>query len=116
MGTVWTVGGVAPPSSGVPDGRGGLLGSGTNAPLYTASFTAIKPNSREEVETHEARLATALNLDRVSRIIEFRGTSAVPRPFLAARHQDIEPEFRTAWRGTEWVMGGRDRSKSKSSV
>ncbi|KAI9049684.1 hypothetical protein LZ554_005840 [Drepanopeziza brunnea f. sp. 'monogermtubi'] len=76
VGTIWRVGGLAP-ISGVSNGRGGLLGSGTNAPLYTTSFTA-KPKAQEDKERHESRLAEALELDRVGRILEFRDPSTSP--------------------------------------
>lgn len=111
VGTVWTVGGLAPFSAGVPDGRGGLLGSGTNAPLYTTSFTAAKPKAKEDMELHESRIAQALDIDRVGRILEFRGRPP-SRPSQSNRDQSPNPKFeqKTTWQGTEWVLGGPYRS------
>lgn len=112
VGTIWSVGGLAPTSAGVPDGRGGLLGSGTNAPLYTTSFISAKPRAKEDLELHESRIAQALDMDRVGRILEFRDTPPLPRPSPPSRDQsqNMKPELKTAWEGTEWVLGGPDRS------
>ena len=111
IGTVWTVGGLAPFSTGVPDGRGGYLGSGTNAPLYTTSFTSAKPRAKEETEQHESRLAQALDLDRVGRILEFRDAPYI-RPHLPTTNscQNSKPELKTSWEGTEWVLNSPERS------
>jgi hypothetical protein len=106
VGTVWTVGGLAPMNAGIPDGRGGLLGTGTNAPLYTTSFSTARPKAQEEIEKHEGRLAEALELDRVTRVLEFRDMEQ--KPAVAAKDKDRKLESKTTWRGTEWIMGGRD--------
>ncbi|KAF4627377.1 hypothetical protein G7Y89_g10780 [Cudoniella acicularis] len=108
VGTVWAVGGLAPFTAGVPNGRGRQLGSGTNAPLYTTSFSAARPKAQEDLEKHEGRIAEALELDRVSRVFEFRErTSSPQRP--SDRGRGIVPESRTIWKGTEWVMDGPDQ-------
>lgn len=112
IGTVWTVGGLAPVSTGVPSGRGGLLASGTNAPLYTTSFSATRQNEHEDLEKHEGRLAEALELDRVSRVLEFRDPSS--SPLKQASHngtRSMEPESKTFWKGTEWILGGSEQGK-----
>ncbi|CZT10126.1 related to meiosis-specific APC/C activator protein AMA1 [Rhynchosporium graminicola] len=108
VGTIWRVGGLAP-VSGVPDGRGGLIGSGTNAPLYTTSFTA-RPRAQEDKERHENRLAEALDLDRVGRVFEFRDPTTSPLKLSAEDNGAYcGKESRTSWLGTEWVLGGPDR-------
>lgn len=108
VGTVWTVGGLAPVNAGVPNGRGRLLGTGTNAPLYTTSFSTARPKAQEELEKHEGRLAEALQLDRVTRVLEFREPSISPqKPTILTKENDLK-ETRTVWKGTEWIMGGRD--------
>lgn len=111
VGTVWRVGGLAP-VSGVSDGRGGLIGSGTNAPLYTTSFSA-RPRTQEDTELHESRLAEALDLDRTARVLEFRDPETSPTRIntpVDARGRSSRPIPRTIWKGTEWLMGGPDRS------
>lgn len=112
VGTVWTVGGLAPASTGVATGRGGLLASGTNAPLYTTSFLEACPNESEELETHEDRLAEALELDRTTRILEFRNPSTPSLRQVAPRAlKGAEMEEKTTWKGAEWVLGGSAHSK-----
>jgi meiosis-specific APC/C activator protein AMA1 len=104
VGTVWRVGGLAP-VSGVPDGRGGLLGSGTNAPLYTTTFT-IRPKAEESMDRHESRLAAALDIDRVSRVLECRELSPL-KAATVGRHYEVA---KTIWGGTQWIMGGPRQS------
>jgi meiosis-specific APC/C activator protein AMA1 len=110
VGTIWRVGGLAPPSLGVSNGRGGLLSSGTNAPLYTTSFSAARPRAQEESENHENRLALALELDRVSRVLEFRDFSTSPQKHLTLKERQTEFESKTVWTGTEWMMRNSDHS------
>ncbi|KAK0100681.1 hypothetical protein ONS95_007132 [Cadophora gregata] len=115
VGTIWRVGGLAP-VSGVSNGRGGLIGSGTNAPLYTTSFTA-KPRAQEDKERHENRLAEALELDRVGRVFEFRDPSTSPlKAFMDEKGSPAARDHKTSWLGTEWVLGGQDRKTPAADV
>jgi hypothetical protein len=109
IGTVWTVGGVAPANSiGASDGPRRLASVG-NAPLYTTSFSVSRPKPEEEREKHEGRLAQALDLDRVARILEFRDSSTSPLRQDARGHDKAnKSDSKTIWNGTEWVIGGRD--------
>jgi meiosis-specific APC/C activator protein AMA1 len=104
---MWTVGGLAPVTSGVSDGRGGLLGSGTNARLYTTLFSDADAKSKEDVERErfESRISDALHLDRVSRVFEFRDPSTSPT------HRLPGPDHRTLWNGTEWIASQEKLSK-----
>lgn len=111
VGTVWTVGGLAPFSTGVPNGRGGLLSSGTNAPLYTTPFSNARPKAQEEMEKHEGRLAEALEIDRSTRVLEFRDPTISPsRVGEHERNNSFEQERKTLWNGTEWVITTPDQS------
>ncbi|ATZ49293.1 Bcama1 [Botrytis cinerea B05.10] len=112
VGTVWAVGGVAPVSAGISDGRGGMLGSGTNAPLYTTSFSASRPKAQEDFEKHEDRLAQALDIDRTQRVFEFRDPLATPpaTPFDSKFKRHIF-DTKTTWNGTEWVLGGPEQKQ-----
>ncbi|PQE17395.1 meiosis-specific apc c activator ama1 protein [Rutstroemia sp. NJR-2017a BVV2] len=107
VGTVWAVGGVAPASAGISNGRGGLMGSGTNAPLYTTSFSASRPKAQDDSEKHEDRLAQALEIDRIQRVFEFRHPAVSPPASPTngkGKKQKLHPK--TQWNGTEWVLGG----------
>ncbi|RDL40203.1 WD40 repeat-like protein [Venustampulla echinocandica] len=109
VGTVWTVGGLAPSITGVSDGRGGQFGNGTNAPLYTTSFSAAKQIQQEDINKHEGRLAEALELDRISRVLEFREPPPSPqRPAISSTCTEIRVKPRTIWNGTEWVTNGAE--------
>ena len=106
VGTVWTVGGLAPMSVGVSDGRGILLGTGAHPTLYTTSFSTAYAKAEEELGKHEGRLAEALQLDRATRVLEFRRSSISPqKPNMTMKKPDLK-EAKTIWKGTEWVMGG----------
>lgn len=112
LGSVWSVGGVAPSLSvGVPNGRGGLIGSGTNAPLYTTSFSNAIPKSQEEREKHEGRLAQALEFDRAQRVFDYTDSSIKPRHVSSKQRKHSEIDSKTTWNGTEWVLDGSQASK-----
>ncbi|KAF1977894.1 WD40 repeat-like protein [Bimuria novae-zelandiae CBS 107.79] len=71
-GAVWNVGGPAAASDtvlGVFNGSGGLLGTGTNAPLYTSMFLS-RSDPDAELEAYERRLALALDIDQVNRVLD----------------------------------------------
>ncbi|KAJ9381179.1 hypothetical protein DTO063F5_6389 [Paecilomyces variotii] len=72
-GAVWNVGGSSAatgnPPVGINDAMGGLLGSGTTAPMYIAKFLE-KTTPAEEREKHEARLALALDIDQATRMLD----------------------------------------------
>ncbi|KAI1479385.1 hypothetical protein K445DRAFT_78256 [Daldinia sp. EC12] len=97
-GAVWSVGGLAP--GGVNDGRGRRVSSGTNARLYTTAFSNTRPKSEDEQEKHEGRIALALKIDRIQRILDFDGYSTFPR----CKYKGRPPlrEAKTTWTGSEW--------------
>lgn len=61
--SIWAVGGMAPNQGAVDNGRGHLFASGTNAPMFNTQFPPSKPKAQEDVEKHEARLASAFEID-----------------------------------------------------
>ncbi|MCJ1384020.1 hypothetical protein MMC17_007135 [Xylographa soralifera] len=103
-GAVWNVGGtMLGPAIGVPNGRGGLLGSGTNAPMYTSTFFE-KETQHQSLERFEGRVAAALNIDQTSRIFE------TSRPPDRGRSRTISGNGRqrirsptTIWRDGQWM-------------
>lgn len=82
-GAVWRIGGGSNtprgPQFAVSDGNGGLLGSGTVAPLHVANFIS-KQSSSLHRQAHESRLALALNVDQASRVFNNNGTSVDSQP------------------------------------
>lgn len=54
---------MVPNQGAVDDGRGGLFISGTTAPMFNTQFPPSRPKAEEDVEKHEARLASAFEID-----------------------------------------------------
>ena len=85
IGAVWNVGGAAAaqipahfgPRAAVRNGRGGLLASGTNAPMHVAHFLDIETRD-QAMRRHENRLAVALDVDPASRVL----VNTLPDPFV----------------------------------
>jgi meiosis-specific APC/C activator protein AMA1 len=110
-GAIWSVGGLAPPSVGVADGRGGLIGSGTNAPLYATTFASSQPKAQEEIENHERRLELALDLARTGRVLEFSNRLLPSIRTHQTGKGFPEPFAKTVWNGSEWILKGPQQSK-----
>ena len=114
-GTVWTVGGVAPSGTAVNNGRGQLMRTGTNAPVFRTSFPATKPKVDNESAKHEDRLASALGLDRIGRLIAVQKDTA-RGPSLGATYKRCDDSHhsiraKSYWNGSELVHDGNLRSK-----
>lgn len=96
-GAVWSVGGHSAaagarprgPLPAVPDGTGGLLASGTSAPIYQAKFLSTDTTS-QKLESHESRLATALDIDQAVRVLNIPPTSPT-RDRNKDRYEDNAP-------------------------
>ncbi|KAL8938674.1 MAG: hypothetical protein Q9216_003765 [Gyalolechia sp. 2 TL-2023] len=106
-GAVWNIGGGSSyptgPIQGVSNGRGGLIGSGTNAPLYTAKF--LEKDSPEEcTDTYENRLAIALDIDRTRRTLNF--TRPENRQASGNKRKRTDFVGRTQWKYGEWTREG----------
>ncbi len=111
-GAVWSVGGLAPPAGAIEDGHGGLIQSGTNARVFTTSFSAARVSNEEEQEQHEARLASALDIDRAQRILDFKNATSSGRNRSRKNQEARLKQRKTYWNGTEWVKDGHVPSKS----
>jgi meiosis-specific APC/C activator protein AMA1 len=84
-GTVWTVGGLAPVGNPVDDGRGHMIRSGTHAQVFTTSFSGARPNQQEDLEKYHGRVASALDIDRARRVLDFDGRATLPRAMKPRR-------------------------------
>ncbi|KAL2427953.1 hypothetical protein ABEF91_006207 [Exophiala dermatitidis] len=99
-GGFWTVGGRLSVQlgqlHGVSSGIGGLIASGTNAPMHIAAFLD-QPTPDDQTLGHERRLALALDIDQATRILE------QPRP--VDRHSpNILPDHSPfVWRNNGWT-------------
>ena len=114
-GAVWNVGGnsaTSPtgPMQGVPNGRGGMFGSGTNAPLYTSRFLEGETPD-QDLERLEGRLAIALELDQTSRVLEIPASPAraryVATDSVASKRKFPFIDSRTRWKEGAWVQEGK---------
>lgn len=117
-GAIWNVGGLAAtvpsnPIEGIPNGRGGLLSSGSNAPMYTSNFFE-EDKSHQDREYLEGRLALALNIDRTTRLLNIHQSLEPSLPGhspLGRKRPVAEQEPRTKWVNGEWTREGSPSCK-----
>lgn len=114
-GSVWNVGAGTNAGDGagaVHDGRGGVLGSGTNAPLFTAPFLTRNDTSGE-LDLFERRLALAFDIDQSSRVVGgIEGSQSSNTPSRAqlrtcyspSSPNAQSPEGDTVWKDSEWIQ------------
>lgn len=111
VGAVWSVGGSSAVSSdtvvGVSNGRGGMLGSGTNAPLYTSMFLS-RSDPEAELEAYERRLALAFDVNRADRVLEH-----FPTPYgspntatSSSAASNAGGPTKHVWRDNAWTKDG----------
>ena len=110
-GAVWNVGGTMfisgpGPITGVSDGRGGVLGSGTNAPMFSSRFFE-QETSDQILERFEGRIAAALELDQTSRTLSISRSPERDRigRSLNAGNKRKQPA-QTAWKDGQWLSDG----------
>ncbi|KAL8856163.1 MAG: hypothetical protein Q9178_007201 [Gyalolechia marmorata] len=118
VGAVWNVGGGSSlptgPVEGISNGRGGWIGSGTNAPLYTAKFLETG-HSEDDLDTYEHRLAIALDIDRNRKVLDFSHPQKRERTVSGAKRKRVGDPPRTRWKYGEWIRPG-DISPAKAAV
>lgn len=99
-GGFWTVGGRGGAQfgqlHGVPTASGGLLASGTSAPLHCPPFLD-EPTQEDKTKAHESRLALALDIDQAARIL-----SPTPSSSPSAGLQD-SGERSSQWNDGTWT-------------
>jgi hypothetical protein len=104
-GAVWNVGGSSAVSDtviAVSTGRGGMLGSRTNAPLYTSTFLD-RADPEAELEAYEHRLALALDVDQTHRVLQH---SPSPSSHHSEKHGGATPHSKHTWRDGAWIKDG----------
>lgn len=87
---------------GVSTGNGGMLGVGTNAPLYKSAFLN-RADPEAELEAYERRLALALDVDQTERVLHH---SPPPSSPLKAGCESSTSPAKTVWRDGGWVKDG----------
>lgn len=106
-GAIWNVGGSSAASDtvlAVSSGNGGLLGTGTNAPLYTSMFlNRSDPDAEREV--YERRIALALSISQVNRVLDY----SRPTSTLASTRRSGH-----IWRDSTWTRDDISKRSYKS--
>ncbi|KAF1836001.1 meiosis-specific APC/C activator protein AMA1 [Decorospora gaudefroyi] len=103
-GAVWNVGGPSAVSDtvvAVSTGRGSMLGSGTNAPLYKSAFLN-RADPEAELEAYEQRLALALDVDQTDRILQHSSSPASQSPPYSC----AASQAKHVWRDGAWIKDG----------
>lgn len=103
-GAVWTVGGtqVTEGVASTPNGRGGRVTSGTNAPHYTSNFLHRHTPSEDEA-IHGSRLAVALEVSPSGSLFSDTSSPTSPVPCSPRRRSLSDaPRFRTSWNNGTW--------------
>lgn len=101
-GAVWNVGGrsaVSDTVAAISTGNGGMLGSGTVAPLYTSTFLS-RADPEAELEAYERRLALALEVDQTERVL-FHSPLPSSRP-----SSKQSPHRLHVWKDGAWAQDG----------
>jgi meiosis-specific APC/C activator protein AMA1 len=101
MGAMWSVGGVAPSTIAVDDGQGHLVRRRTNARLFPTPLQEGLVSTSVEKEKHEGRIASALKIDQVRKILEFAENQQIPRGLR--RHAQQTEFSQTSWNGYQWA-------------
>lgn len=91
---------------GITSATGGLIASGTTAPLHTASFLDQDTDADQTVG-HERRLALALDIDQASRILLQTSQPGETMPDLAQKPRRFD------WRDSSWTRDTTGPCKSK---
>lgn len=104
-GAVWNVGGSSAASNtvlGVSNGSGGLLGSGTNAPLYTSMFLS-RSDPDAELEAYERRVALALDIDQINRVLDHSTSSGSSNAASSRSTHPLPGRTVHIWRDNSWT-------------
>ncbi|KAH5160805.1 hypothetical protein HBI26_041640 [Parastagonospora nodorum] len=86
----------------VLSGTNGVLGSGTNAPLYTSTFLN-RADPEAELAAYERRLALALDVDQTDRILQH---SPLPTAMCKSMQNEMAKHAKPAWRDGAWIKDG----------
>jgi hypothetical protein len=117
-GAVWNVGGSSAASDtvlGVSNGHGGLLGSGTNAPLYTSMFLS-RSDPDAELEAYERRVALALDIDQVNRVLDHSTPSGSPDTADSRNTPSSAGRAVHVWRDNSWTRASNSARWFKTTL
>ncbi|EFR03897.1 meiosis-specific APC/C activator protein AMA1 [Nannizzia gypsea CBS 118893] len=92
------------PCNAVSNGRGGLFGSGTVAPLHIADFLTNRSQAQDDL-AYESRLAFAINVDQAARVLNSTPQKPLQEKFIPSFNSPIR------WSNGVWKT---DDSRSPS--
>jgi meiosis-specific APC/C activator protein AMA1 len=98
----------------VPNGRGRVISSGSNAQLFGTSFLESE-TSEEESGKHEGRLAVAFGFDPANRILDFGVQKPLIKSKLKSHQVELSSLLQTIWRQSQWPRA-MDRSGSQAKL
>ena len=113
-GAVWNVGGSLKsltarqgPPRGIPNGRGGRVVSGSNAPYFTATFIDENCMEHHDREKQGARLAAALDIDVAARVLKVPERSSpisgLYPTTTASQSASSSVGSQTRWQDGQWI-------------
>ena len=123
-GAVWNIGGTVQanfmgPVRGVSNGRGGFISSGSNAPMYESHFLDDL-STDQDVDQMERRLATALDIDQTSKVLNISRPLENPRIVstgsVGIKSKRLYLETRHEWKDSAWTLDGISSCKSSRRI
>ncbi|KAF4125946.1 WD domain-containing protein [Geosmithia morbida] len=102
-GTVWTVGGLVTGQEVLDDGQGHPIQRGTHSQIFTSSFFNAGADSQNEISNYHGRVASALEMDCVRKILEFRRRTSISRSDEIYQFSHHQSPSKTTWDGSKWV-------------
>ena len=109
---IWNVGGAAQtslhePMRGVSNGRGGLIRSGSNAPMYDSHFLDDL-STDQDIDQMERRLAAAFDLDQTRRVLTNSRSPETSRNAstgsIGIKRKRLCLEAGSTWQETSWTQ------------
>ncbi|KAH7320304.1 hypothetical protein B0I35DRAFT_478564 [Stachybotrys elegans] len=98
----WVAGMQGPGTFIIDDGHDHRLHGGANGRVFTTSYPISKPSVQDESESYQDRLALALRINRVCRVLTFdrKHNGSLSTTEYASRHPNQSSALR--WNGYTW--------------
>lgn len=98
------------------DGQGHLLQRGTSARVFSPPLLTSTLREQDESEKNEGRIAEALKIDRIRKVLDFCSGRSVPRCLVPNRGLKNADEHRTTWNGYQWIGQESVRGESGTAL
>lgn len=104
QGAVWNVGGLAPLNGSAHGEQNRHFQRGTNARVFTASFSRRRVGSHHDIERYRGRIATALDIDCARKVLDFNQPTTIPQQPSGSRSPKGRGNAKAAWAGYRWEI------------